>query len=340
MYLFGSEILGALPDIAKDRGAFREGLREFGRFLNDLEGSSKAGYIGKMDEIYRSLVIEGMPLGSEVDKFLRSKRFATALVGVDAVFGIIEDINKGTYGDDLAKIVGVNSIDAGVNWLVALNPYGAAALTINAGIQISGHLEVGLDRVMADYAAFDDRSRDILLQTAQLKENAYEQIDLGNVTKQLSEGIYEGYADYFSTVNQASDDFAQAARSMWNDPSFSNFITVVKDLGSSDDVQALSGQQMGMAFGPLAPLFMTDSGRKNLVETGEAVVNVVDGLGDLKVAQVTTFSNRAISSSTKLVDSLPVSENFKSQVKDWSTKNMEFNTKVAEKLTGFIGFDF
>jgi len=335
--LFASNtlLLDILSKFPKNRGVFKDHFTELGRFLNQIEGSPKAGWVGKMQDIYRKHFAQGAPKGSDIDNLLKSGKLQSFLFVADVAFGTIDDLKKGTYGDNFGKAVGVNTIDSGINLAISLNPYGAAALLINSAVQIGGNLQIGIDRTIADYIASDNETRQILLETSDLQEAALEQMDLGNITKQLGEGVYEGYEDYFATGWNASDDIGRAMESIWREPSLTNLKSVFGELAQSKDVQKYTVQQLGMCtFGPLAPLFTTESGRKNLLDTGKAVVNVVDGIADWSITNIAKKQNQSLALSAKLVNELPVSNQWKEAVSATTKEYMRFNTGIAEKFAG------
>ncbi|MEW5987855.1 MAG: WXG100 family type VII secretion target [Chloroflexota bacterium] len=194
----GSTFLDFMNFFAGDRGFTHEALRSLGRWLNDFLNTR--GYVGAMDDLYRSLA-QSLPYQGAIDKLLKSDWFGKGLLVTDFAFGSLYDWNTGRYGDDLAKTLGVNAINTGIQGLVALNPYGAAALVINGVVQVGGTIQVGVQRTLADLIADGDMQAWLEADAGRV-ELAVQQMDLTNVSREIGEAFYESYFSGPPTLTQ------------------------------------------------------------------------------------------------------------------------------------------
>ncbi len=153
---------------------------------------------------------DGIPYRGSIDTLFRSAR--PWMFGINAVIGTLEDVYDGTYGDNILKAVGVNVLDTGMNALLSSNPYTGAALLINGTVQLAGNLGVGLDKIANDFIATDDVTRKLLLDQIEYKADALDKVDLGNITKSLSESICDG----FIFTDSGRSDLVNTGKSVFN----------------------------------------------------------------------------------------------------------------------------
>lgn len=137
---------------------------------------------------------DGIPYRGTIDSLFRPlKNNNHWLFGISFVLDTAEDLYHGTYGDNYLKAIGVNLLDTGMHYAMSLNPYTGAALLINGAVQLVGNLTLGIERTQSNFIAADDITRGLLNQQLDLRAEALDKMNLGNVTKSLSESICDGF---------------------------------------------------------------------------------------------------------------------------------------------------
>lgn len=78
---YDQKFLEFIKHFAKNRGYIRDRFLELGRTVNKVTG--KQGYVGKMDDLYRVSLSQGIPYRGGMDRFLKSNVFQKGLKVVD-----------------------------------------------------------------------------------------------------------------------------------------------------------------------------------------------------------------------------------------------------------------
>jgi|GEM_PF-1575552 len=337
------ELLAIYGEFAAGRGLFYAKLLDIGRNLNGLAKNAKAGNVGLMDDLYRSLFSHAIQRGGSVDKFLKqigSPIGTAALFLLGSAVNARIDWNNQTYGDDLTKTIGVNAGDGLMQFGISLNPYGAAVLAVNAAVQISGNLSIAVDKTMADFISVDNATRGTLLKDAQRRDNALDQMDLGNITKELSEAIYDSHASVFMGFGAAAQDIMNGAQAVARDPSLNNIMSVASSLATDKDIATSAFQLLVWpTAGLITPLITTKAGREGSLDVGKAVLNVVDGIADMTIATGISQVNQGIAIRSKLTNTLPISDELKKAINAECLEMMNQNSSLGDKITDFAGFD-
>jgi len=264
------DIANLIKDLNNNRTIVRQGFIEVGRLLNAILGP---GYRKMMEEFYSNLA--GLvPYRGAVDDFLRSKAVKGKLTVIGLGLSIWQDVAEGEYEGDIAKIVGVNILDTALTAGIAATQVGAVVLLVNSVIQVTGNLQVAVQRAVAPLLSQDRQIQDHLREDADRAEDALEKADLGKVTKELSETVYDVYIG--SQLEKAAlirDALEEARR----DPSYENLLRLTRTTGG------IALEQMRILytviiFGPMSLLVTTPEGRQGLSDVGRAAVNVFTGL--------------------------------------------------------------
>jgi WXG100 family type VII secretion target len=302
------KFLEFVSERSKDRTATLAAAREIGRFLNRLLG--KTGNVGRMEELYRKLIVEGIPHRGSIAKMLASKGFVVFLAGADATFGAIEDWQKGAYNGDLAKIAGVNTLDGGIQLAIGLTPPGRIALIVNSLNQLIGYGEVNAMRFYADMAGANDAMRLKLQDDALSMEQAYARMDLTNVSKELGEAIWDGYGAVVQAHGNIAQAYLDGYESLQRDPSLGTMFDVAQNIGQVQRDNWVSALPLPVAW------LGTKEGLSGVGDALKATGNVIDGFVDAQVIRVTAGLNRSANQLVSDVNHLPVSDAMKQQVSD------------------------
>lgn len=247
-------------------------------------------------------------------RLLDSKLFEKGLVGVDALFGLLDDLNQGTYGDDIPKATGVNSLDALIQFGIGkAHPYAAAALIVNSVVQLGGEIQIGVQRTLVDLLAVDGEMGALLHHDLDNMAGALEKMNLGNVTKEISEALYETGRDRINLMVDANKLAFQGMQELWRDPSWETFGKVSQ--ANMDYVLDHKWDYLSMGLlGPIAP---SGEGWRNWGEAGVAAINVVDGLADWKAATTSSLVNMGVNSLAQQVNTNPfISDSMKQTVNE------------------------
>lgn len=304
----GKGFLDIVKDLAASRGKFRMDLLTIGRLLNRIGGR---GHVGWMDDIYRRLA-KGIPYRGDMDQFLKSNTFVRGLFVVSFIFDVSEDLHKGEYDGDAAKIVGVNAISTSAEYGIASTGYGAIVLLVNGAIQIAGNLQAAIQHTFAGFFPGDQKAQTALLEDANRVEDAIGRMDLTNVIKELGETVYDIYGVPYVDVGKA---LVGAIQQVWAQPDLN---TLCRASQSVLEVQEKYGSDIIlMGVLPTALLWThRDILGEGLLDTGKAALNVVDGAIDWWISSGFSFVDATIVIADQTISSLPVSADFKIAVDD------------------------
>ncbi len=122
------------------------------------------------------------------------------------------DMQKPNYDGNLGRTLAINGLNTTINAGITATEVGGVILLANSGIQMAGNLEIAAEKAMYSIMAPDDISRQILLDQSQLKSDALEKMDLGNITKSFSTSVVDG----FLFTNQGRNDLLNTAKSTVN----------------------------------------------------------------------------------------------------------------------------
>jgi WXG100 family type VII secretion target len=297
------KLIELIGKISNNRTATREAFRNFGRFLNLF--TKHNGFVGKLDDFYKNIVVKGIPLHGDGYKFFKSPLFKVGLVAANAVLGFFSDLQKGTYGTDIGKALGVNSIDALIQYGIgAVHPIGAAALVVDAGIDVGGDLMINGQRQVIDFIGADAGMKAMMYQDTVNQQRAMDKIDLAGVTKNVSEAAFDGVRDQLSLSKEYNRVVIRGVRDMWQNPSWETFSRVNGSI--VDHVWSNRGRYAGRILGPPAFLFSSAESRQNMAEAGVLAGRTADGLVDLWAASVGSQANFAVNSFTHSVNHHPL----------------------------------
>lgn len=302
------KFLEFISERSKDRAAALAAAREIGRFLNRLLGTT--GNVGRMEELYRTLVVKGIPYRGSIASMLGSKLFVGFLVGADATFGAIEDWQIGKYDGDLKKIIGVNASDAVIQLAVGLTPPGRIALIVNSINQLVGFGEVAAMRFHADMAGANNAMRLKLQDDALSMEQAYTKMDLTNVSKELGEAIWDGYGAVLRSHGNVAQAYMDGFARIQRDPSLGTMIDVTQNI---EQVR----RDNWSSILPLPYAWLgTKEGMSGVGDALKASGKVLDGFVDAQAIRVTAGLNRSANQLVNDVNRLPVSDLMKQRVSD------------------------
>ena len=175
------------------RSEVREAMRELGRLLNKLGNTE--GFVGKMDDLYRSIFVKGIPYNGDLNQFFLEKNsfsqiFDKGLKFAEVLAGTLDDVAKGTYGDNWFKAGGVNITKSLVEFAIEkAHPDAWVAFAVNWAVQLEGKIENKITATVANLFVSDPATRDAVLQMLDTAGKGLESGDLGNVTHRLAEGI-------------------------------------------------------------------------------------------------------------------------------------------------------
>lgn len=326
--------LDIMQALVSNRGNTRALFKEMGRLLNAITGQQ--GHVGLMDKAYDFLVAHGVPYRGTIDKLLNSSIFERGLVAADAVFGFFDDMNKGTYGDDYLKAGGVNAIDSLIQFgIMKANPYGAAAFIVNGVVQIGGNVQAWTQNQLADMFAVDGEMAALLHHDAGNVATAVARMDLGNITKELSEAIYETGRDRINLMVDSGKLAFEGVNKLWQDPSWQTLMEVSQS--GQDFVASHQADFLSMALlGPAAP---SSAGWQNLGEAGVATLNVLDGIADWSAATTSSLVNMGANTLAVSVNTSPlVPDSMKQAVTEGAKSFVDFYQTQMDKSIHFIDF--
>lgn len=327
--------LDIIQGLVQNRTATRSALRELGRLLNAL--TEQRGHVGLIDDIYKFLIADGIPYRGSIDKLLKSGWFKGGLVAADALFGLFNDLNQGTYGDDYLKAGGVNTIDALIQFGIASNPIGAVTLITNSALQVGGTLQVGVQRTLADLFAVDTEMGSLLQQDANAVASAVEKANLGNVTKEIGEGIYTNISNRLSAMADSAQLGMQGIKDLWQNPSWQTLQSVAEKQWAFNKVH--QADLLSSVLGPASFLLIPTStdGWREYGEAALAAANVVDGLADWSVATGTSMSNQSVNAVTQIVNHMPfVPDSMKNAVTEGAKDLVAFQQRQRDWVIGLI----
>ncbi len=266
---------------------------------------------------------------------LESNLFKGGLVGVDALFGLLDDLNQGTYGADFLKAVGINSIDSLIQFAIGeVHPYAAAALIVNGIVQIGGEIQIGVQRTLIDMLDIDAEMGALLHHDLDNMSGALEKMDLGNVTKELSEAIYEPGARRLGILADLSQVSANGAIALARDPSFQTLSGV-----ASSFAQAVDGHGLDLFYmaNPFTAFLPSGSGNDwhNLLDVGKAGVNVLDGAVDWSIASTAYKFNMGLND---VGTSFLVPDSMKPGMVEGIKDFIHWEQKITDGLIGLVGF--
>lgn len=335
--------LDVLLAMSENRSVTRELFKEFGRFLNELTG--QRGHVGLMDDVYRTFFVKHIPFLDNLsfldgfDKFLGSRWFEGGLVGVDATFGFFEDLQQGTYGNDYLKAGGVNTIDSLIQLAISkAHPYAMVALLVNSAVQVGGNMEVGIRRTLADLFAVDAEMGAMLRHDADQMDAALNKMDLGNITKEFSEVVYETGARRLGILSELSRVSGNGMLALAQDPSFHTLSRVGSSLAQAVDGH---GADLFYMTNPMLAFLPSGSGNdwQNLFDVGKASANVLDGLADWGIASAASNAHMGVNSLAQWANSSPfVPDALKSAVTEGAKDMVRAQQKQADWLIGLIDF--
>ena len=308
-------LLEQLGDASNNRAATREFFRNAGRYLNSATDSR--GYVGQFDELYRSLFVNQLPYNGRVAQFLTPANFAI----ISAASDMAVDLDEGAYGGDWQKIIGVNSVHGAGEYALATNPYGAAALTINALYQLGGRMDHAVSGYLHQFVQ-DQDMRTILDQGLDRSSEALDRADLRNVTKGLAEVVYEAsWLDEMATFNNVVvDNFGDW---MQGDRSLSSLNSTFNMIGSE-----LMDENLLQRMFIVDPDAITAAG-----DTLGAAGDFIDGFVDYRVSQIGLRGNQGVALLDGAVQDMPfVPDSVKSIVHDTATDFMQTNDRIVEEI--------
>ncbi len=315
--------------LSSNRGQTLEYMEALGRVINKLAGSR--GSVGFMQDLYESFIVKGIPYRGTIENLLRNGMLEKGLVVTDALFGFFQDLSKSTYGGDILKAGGVNTIDSLIQFAITkAHPAGAITMLVNSAVQVGGDLQVGVQRTLADLLATDDNMRTLLRSDAARVDAAADRANLGNITKELSEAIYETYANGIGGVVEVGGAYIDGFKKVLDNPSYQTMIDV------SESINEVSQKRMWDILGLSGGVLLSPSGLRNLKEAGVATINVVDGLVDWNVATSTSFGNQAANLTSRLIDSLPISEQTKHAVDEAARQSIKQNQARTDDFINFV----
>lgn len=312
------DLLDIIATASNNRGATLELFRVLGRLLNDLTG--QRGYVGAAEDLYRSLIVKGIPYRGNIASLLKSPLFKNGFAIVGTTLDIFSDIESGEYGGDITKIMGVNAIHGLGEYALATNPYGAAALLINAGVQLGGRVDLALAEQIHNLVG-DPEMRRLLDDGVNRSRDALERMDLRNVTKGLAETIY-----HQSTL----DEMVEISRATLT--GFQQFADSDRSLSSLVSALGTVQTQIEQEISPFD--FIVDrEALSALGDTGMATVNLVDGLIDYRVSRKVLALNQGIALIDTVASSNPfLSVELKSFVHNTAVDVMNSNADFSSGI--------
>ncbi len=247
-------------------------------------------------------IAKRLPGNSNLKQLFETTWFKGGLLGTGILFWTLDDLDKRKYGDDLFKTIGVNTIKPLVEFAITrAHPVGFITLTANSAFQLAGDLQVGIQKTLAGFIVADPAIRQLLQSDANRVNVAVEQSNLGNVTRQFNEAVYETYANGLIGVWNVGNAYADGVGKLWQNPSYATLLQVSRTINAVSQQHSLD--IAGLSSGPL----LSPSGWRNLYEAGVAAVNVSDGLSDWRMATMISTANQGLGFISRVADFLPIS---------------------------------
>jgi len=316
------KFLDVIWEFAKARGVFKSHLLTIGRLFNQISGR---GHVGKMDDLYNVLA-KGIPHNGSLDRLLSSKIAQGGFIVVGVVLDVFEDINKGKYDSDIVKIVGVDTTNAGIQLGIAGTGVGAIVLLVNTGVQIVGSLQAAVQHTMADIMSVDLQTRSILLDDANRIENAVDRMDLTNITKEVSEVVYDIYLAPYADLGKVE---VRAIQQVWSQPSFSILMKASEGVleAAKKDLPTIALN----ALSPISALMRTPENRaivgQGALDAVKVTGNILDGALDWYLSTGFSTVNLAIVAADRAIIAVPVPADLKIAVdntlREWLQRSQD-----------------
>ncbi len=324
--------------------AYDAAARVFGEGSSVVGGStagevaSDGEYIDKRNlGLYEKAILEALKIspdilllnshGNALIEAIGHSKFLPLLgFGLD----VYQDITAGEYEGDIAKILGVNGVNTAITAAIGMSGIGGAVLLTNGLIQIGGNLRLGVQETVAGLIATDQEMHDLLRADVTRSKDALDRMDVGNITKEFSETIYDVYAQPYVDVGKATFESIQ---DISRDPSYENIMQTTQALNRV--LQENAPEMIANSLCPASGLLRTE-GREGLIDTGKAAVNVLDGAVDFVVSDISSSFNQRFASTAKIVDTLPVSDSFKDSVNETAKSIIKQNQNIADGVVNFF----
>lgn len=235
---------------------------------------------------------------------------------------IWSDWHSGAYGGDKVKVVGVNGLNAVVNFALGkAGPVGLVITAVNAAEQLSGNFEASGLRLLTKMNGANDETNQLLLKDADRLQEATEDADLEHITKALSETLYEGQCAPFVRAYRETSDLMRGKGNIysWRDAIISSTATMIA----------------GPA-GPVVGVLTSDEGRRSALNTFKEVARVADGFNDANLLRMSSFVDASIAGASGMVNRLPVPDGFKEQVNRTANTLIESSQRAADKVVDFF----
>jgi len=291
------------------------------------------------DDIFAALLKQGSLSNEALIKLLQQDWFERGLVCADALWGFLNDVHRGTYGSDYLKAGGVNTIDSLIQFALTKGvPYVGVVLLVNSAVQVGGAMEVGIRRTLADLFAVDAEMGAMLHHDTDQMGAALDKMDLGNISKEFSEAIYDTGARRMSILRDISRASATGMLALAQDPSFHTLSRVGSSLAQAVDGH---GADLFYMTNPMLAFMPSGSGDdwQNLLDVGKASVNVLDGLADWGLAATAYNAHMGVNSLAQWANSSPyVPDALKATVTEGAKDMVQAQQKQADWLIGLIDF--
>jgi WXG100 family type VII secretion target len=322
--------------LSEYRRAFsRPALLTLGRLLNVLTRS--IGKVTETDDMYRTLIVKGLPFHGETAKFLRSARFGGYLAFADALITAHEDFQRRAYNGDVGKILVVNGVSGLVNFGVGLTGYGTVALVLNEINQQLGSVESGAMRWGAEKFAVDAAMQQRLMRDADSIAAAHKKVDLQNINRELGEAVNDGYRELLSPHFVMGQKYWEGIQKVQRDPSFATLNQTCQEISQyqRENAPALISSGLKLTVG-LSALVTTDAGRSNLMDMAKATGNVLDGAVDSAAIRVHYAVNMAANASLHYANSVPASNGSGAIARSFARGIADFSDAAANRTVGLV----
>jgi hypothetical protein len=323
------QFIDIIEYMSNHRGVMRATFLNIGRILN---AGRKQGWVGKMEDLY-STFARSLPYRGAVDTIFRSRFSKFGLPGLDAVLGSYTDWQDKKYDGDVVKIIGVNGTNALVNFGIASTGYGAIALAVNAGIQLGTTVQIAVQHKIADMIARDETTRKLLHDDAERVEKSAKQMDLNNITKELSETVYDVYAaPYVETFRASKDELQQ----LWKEPSWKNLAALNTAVNEAFPPEKRV-QYASAVLAPSTALLTSPKMREGVIDTIQATANVVTAIPSWSINTASSIGNIHITQSMNAVNDIPLlPDSWKQTFNTSAKKAMEWNSGAARKISSWL----
>ncbi len=255
-------------------------------------------------------------------------KMVKALRGVGVGVGIVGDILTADQIDEEVLSVAVIR-NVGEYALGAAVPAVGAILAGNALIQLGGAGIVAASRMATPLLATSSEMANNLNTSADRLERAFQRVDLGRITKGISELVYD------VTLKPRFD----AIKAAWEEPNITNL------------------RQLFMALNPMTPFLTPQSAQETLKDAGKLARDIFDfamGLPDLALSLVSHSSAITGAAVAKGATILPLPEGWKNTITqscevivDWTVSHpltvegaWEFTTTAVSDLAAVRGATF